>query len=133
MPSAVPSRAVFRLVIADDHGAVREALAELLGSHPRLRIVAVACDAIEAIVFGLSFRPDAVLLDSSMPYGGGVYAAEYLAGQAPAIKLLVLTAYTDDRTRSELLRAGAAAVWHKGTGDDLAQLIVDALSTGASG
>lgn len=116
---------VYRVVIADDHLAVRAALVELIGSHPRLRVVAVAADAAEAISFCNAHRPDIALLDSSMPHGGGAHAAEVISAVLPDTKVIALTAYTDERTRSEMLRSGASAVLHKGSGEDIAERLVE--------
>lgn len=115
----------FRVVIADDHPAMRLALAELLGGHPRLDIVGLAADAQEAIEVCTSHRPDIALLDAAMPNGGGARAASVISASLPATTVVCLTAYTDERTRLEMLRSGAAAVLHKGSGEDIAERLLE--------
>lgn len=115
----------YRVVIADDHPAMRLALAELLGGHPLLQIVAVAADADEAITCCTSHRPDIALLDAAMPRGGGARAAAVISAELPATRVVCLTAYTDERTRLEMLRSGASAVLHKGSGEDIAERLVE--------
>ena len=115
----------YRVVIADDHPAMRLALAELLGGHPLLQIVAVAADADEAITCCTSHRPDIALLDAAMPRGGGARAASVISAELPAPRVVCLTAYTDERTRLEMLRSGASAVLHKGSGEDIAERLVE--------
>jgi DNA-binding NarL/FixJ family response regulator len=113
------------VVIADDHPAMRAVLAELIGAHPRLQVVAVANDAAEAVSFCSSHRPDVVVLDAAMPHGGGAHAARIIAADHPSVRIVCLTAYTDERTRQEMLRAGAHLVLHKGGDEDIAELLVE--------
>ncbi|MEZ5235989.1 MAG: response regulator transcription factor [Acidimicrobiales bacterium] len=119
----------FRVVIADDHPAMRLALTELLGGHPRLHVVGVAADAEEAIDVCTSHRPDIALLDAAMPQGGGARAASVISERLPATTVICLTAYTDERTRLEMLRSGAAAVLHKGSGEDIAERLLELCAT----
>lgn len=104
---------------------MREALVELIGAHERLEVVAVARDALEAICFCTEAKPDIALLDAAMPHGGGPFAAEAISRLLPDIQVVCLTAYTDERTRGEMLRAGVDAVLHKGTGEDIAERLVE--------
>ena len=104
---------------------MREALVELIGAHERLQVVGVARDALEAIGLCTEHQPDVALLDAAMPHGGGPFAAETISRLLPGVQVVCLTAYTDERTRSEMLRAGADAVLHKGTGEDIAERLVE--------
>lgn len=109
---------------------MRAVLAELIGDHPRLRVVAVAADAAEAVSFCNAHRPDVVVLDAAMPHGGGAHAARLISAQQPSVRIVCLTAYTDERTRVQMLRAGADRVLHKGGDEDIAELLVELQTTG---
>ena len=100
-----------RVLIADDSFLVREALTELLGSDPRLEVVAVVADvaALEAAVE--SERPDVVLTDIRMPPfegGEGIRFAVALRDTRPDIGVVVLSQYAEAAFALELFEAGSA-------------------------
>ncbi len=90
-----------RVLIADDHRMLREALRLVL--EPECEIVGEAASGEDAVAIGLKTRPDVVVLDLSMHGIGGLDAAHQLARRAPASKVLILSQYEDDEYVIEAL------------------------------
>lgn len=90
-----------RVLIADDHRMLREALRLVL--EPECEIVGEAASGEDAVAIALKSRPDVVVLDLSMPGIGGLDAAHQLARRVPACKVLILSQYEDDEYVIEAL------------------------------
>jgi DNA-binding NarL/FixJ family response regulator len=97
-----------RVVIADDHGIVRDGLRALIEAQPGLTVVGEAADGDEAHRRACDLAPDVLLLDLSMPGGGGPEAAERVARDCPQVRVLALTMHEERGYVARLLRAGAA-------------------------
>jgi DNA-binding NarL/FixJ family response regulator len=105
-----------RVLLADDQRVVREGLATLLGLLDGIEVVSTASDGDEAVRLAAELHPDVVLMDLRMPRCDGVEATRRLREHDPAIKVLVLTTYADDRSVLEALRAGARGYLTKDAG-----------------
>jgi len=105
-----------RLLIADDHGLMREVMACFLEAAPDLEVVAEAEDGREAVSLALQCQPDVVLMDISMPQMNGLEATRQIVNQAPDSKVLVITASRNESLLEQLMDAGAAGFVLK-TGD----------------
>jgi DNA-binding NarL/FixJ family response regulator len=81
-----------RILIVDDHHAVRTTLRELLDSHS-FQVCGDAKDAKEAIEQVIELKPDIVLLDMNMPGMNGMQAALEIRRVSPRIKILFLTVF----------------------------------------
>jgi len=90
-----------RVLIADDHRMLREALRLVL--EPECEIVGEAASGEDAVAIALKSRPDVVVLDLSMPGIGGLDAAHQLAKRLPASKVLILSQYEEDEYVIEAL------------------------------
>ena len=97
-----------RILLADDHAVVREGTKELLEREVDLAVVAEACDGREAVQLAIKERPDVVVMDFAMPHLNGIEATRQIKAIAPAIAVLVLTAYDSDQYIFGFLEAGAA-------------------------
>lgn len=112
---SVPSdRPVTRVLVADDHAGFRAGITTLLRSLPGTEIVGEAATGDEAVVRAVADGADVVLMDLSMPGGGGLAATERLAREAPHIAVLVLTMSAEDASVTAALRAGARGYLVKG-------------------
>jgi DNA-binding NarL/FixJ family response regulator len=107
-----------RVLIADDQRVVREGLEMLLRLLPGIEVVGSAADGDEAVALAGRLRPDVVLMDLGMPHCDGVEATRRLRERQPAIHVLVLTTYADDRSVVAALRAGARGFLTKDAGAD---------------
>ena len=105
-----------RVLAADDQRVVREGLAMLLGLLPDVEVVGTAADGEEVLALAAELRPDVILMDLRMPRMDGVEATRRLRERDPAIKVVVLTTYADDRSVIDALRAGALGYLTKDAG-----------------
>ena len=113
-----------RVLIADDHPLVREALRQALDGEEDMEIVAEASDGEEAVKLASELRPDVAVMDIVMPKLNGIGATRKIKEIAPDIAILILTAYDDDEYVLGLLDAGAAGYLLKSArGRDLAGAI----------
>lgn len=95
-----------RVLVVDDHGAIREALRIMLDSHGLL-VVGEASDGDSAVRNAAALRPDVVLMDLRMPGTDGVAATREIRSRELA-EVLVLTSFDEDELVFGAIRAGAA-------------------------
>jgi two-component system response regulator DesR len=84
---------MIRVLIAEDQGMVRGALATLIGLEPDIEVVAQVARGDEVLAAALHARPDVALLDIEMPGATGLDAAEQLAADLPSCRVLILTTF----------------------------------------
>jgi DNA-binding NarL/FixJ family response regulator len=96
-----------RVLVADDQKVVRDGLTLLLGLLPGVEVIGTAVDGADAVRQAAATGPDVVLMDLSMPNGGGVQATREILRQQPGVRVVVLTAYSDDDSVFAALQAGA--------------------------
>ncbi|WP_066367732.1 response regulator [Herbidospora mongoliensis] len=96
-----------RVLVVDDQGLIREAIASLLGVQPGITVVGTAADGHEAVEQAVAMRPDIVLMDVRMPRMDGVRAVAALRDRAPEIRVVMLTTFDDEEYVLQALRAGA--------------------------
>lgn len=97
-----------RIVIADDHTMLREAMRSAFAQYPDLEVLAEAGDGEEAVKLSSELSPDIVVMDIVMPKINGIEATRRIRKVSPGTAVLILTAYDDDRYVTGLLEAGAA-------------------------
>ena len=95
------------IVIADDHGIMRDGLCALINGEPDLKVIGTATNGREAIRAAEVLKPDLVMMDMSMPLTNGPEAIEHIKRRSPEQRILVLTFHTDDQHIHAALRAGA--------------------------
>jgi two-component system NarL family response regulator len=88
--------APIRILLADDHPAVREGLAILLNRARGMRVVAQASNGQEAIAQYEAHLPDVALFDLRMPEGDGIEAMAAIRLKHPGACVVVLTTYDDE-------------------------------------
>jgi DNA-binding NarL/FixJ family response regulator len=93
---------MIRVLLADDHGLVRDGLGRLLASVPDIEVVGAAADGREAIQLAREHRPDVILMDLRMPGMDGSEATRRLLEDDPATQVVILTSFSE---RDEILTA----------------------------
>ena len=97
----------YKVILADDHNLLRDALAVLINSFEECKVIAVADNGIELKKqIGQGNIPDLVLLDLNMPVMDGYDCAKWLQEYYPGIKILTLTMYDSEIALIRLLQLG---------------------------
>ncbi|HLW69647.1 MAG TPA: response regulator transcription factor [Candidatus Binataceae bacterium] len=97
-----------RVMIVDDHHIVRAAL-RLLLEQSGCEVVAEAADAQTALALAPKTRPRVVMMDLEMPGMDGIAATRRLRQAAPNAKVILLSAYDEEKDVVEALTAAGAA------------------------
>jgi len=97
-----------RILLADDHEAVREGLKSILNAQPDMEVIGEAPDGTAAVARSIELRPDVVVMDVSMPRLNGLKATEMLHRRCPQLKILTLTRHAEQGYVQQLLGAGAS-------------------------
>jgi len=97
-----------RILIADDHGIVREGLRSLIEKEPDMEVIGEAKDGMEAVELARQLAPDIIIMDISMPNLNGIEATRLILSENPRIKVIVLSIHVEGRVVKEILGAGAA-------------------------
>jgi len=103
-----------RILIVDDHPALRIGLAGMLSSHAHLHVVAEAADNASALTACAKHKPDVVLMDLRIPGGGGVDATLAIRQRWPATRVLIVTTFDGDEDIHRAIQAGASGYLLKG-------------------
>src|SRR5262245_4769515 len=119
-----------RVVIADDHGIVREGLGALLSAHVGYDLVGTAATGVDAVRAAVTLRPDVLVMDIQMPGGTGIEAAREISRVAPDVAVLMLTMFDDDESVFAAMRAGARGYVLKGAAPDNVIRAIAAVAAG---
>ncbi len=115
---------MIRILIAEDQGMVRGALASLLGLESDLEVVAQVARGDEVVAAALQHRPDVALLDIEMPGATGLEAAQSLRLAVPSCRVLMLTTFGRPGYLRRAMEGGAAGFLLKDApADELAAAI----------
>jgi NarL family two-component system response regulator LiaR len=96
-----------RILIADDHGVVRNGVRMYLRLDPELEVVAEAENGEAAVQLAKEHKPDVVLMDLLMPVMDGVTATEIIRRDLPETEVIALTSVLEDQAIYRAMRAGA--------------------------
>lgn len=103
-----------RVLIADDHEAVRSGVAAILSAADDIEVVAEAENGFDALAASHRARPNVALVDLRMPGTDGVWATERITAET-ATRVLVLTTYDSGELIASALAAGAHGYLLKST------------------
>lgn len=103
-----------RVLIADDHDLIRQALRAVIDDEPDMQVIGEACDGEQAVALALELKPDAVVMDIQMPKLSGVEATGRIKERLPDVIILVLTVHDSNEYILRILEAGATGYLTKG-------------------
>lgn len=106
-----PAAAPIRILVVDDHTIVRQGLRSILELEPDFTVVGEAADTAAAIADTARLRPDVVLLDlklSDSAPAEGLDVCATLRDQQPAVRIVVLTTFLDQKLLVGALQRGAS-------------------------
>lgn len=98
-----------RVVLADDHPLIREAIRSLLTGTSEFELVGEAADGKECLVRVRELRPEIVLIDIVMPKMSGEQVTADLHRLFPDLKIIALSGYADRQFVHAMVKAGANA------------------------
>jgi two-component system response regulator NreC len=106
-PAVFPARV--KILLVDDHEAVRQGLAMLLNAVGGFEVVGEACDGRDVVPLARELAPDVVVMDVAMPGTNGLAATKALKAANDEVAVVALTRHADEAYVQELLKAGAMA------------------------
>jgi DNA-binding NarL/FixJ family response regulator len=121
---------MIRVLIADDHPLVREAVKVRLSVEDDLEVVGEVSDGRQAVESSQALAPDLVVLDLHMPGLSGIELVSAMRDAAPGSRILVLTGSLERHTVRDVLAAGADGYVLK---EDETEELVSALRRVAQG
>jgi DNA-binding NarL/FixJ family response regulator len=116
-----------RILIADDHAAVRLGLRAVLEQRPGWEVIADVDDGRRAFEVALEKRPDVAILDFSLPHMTGVEVARLISKHLRETEVLIFTVHESRLLAQEAFRAGARAYLVKSDANKMLLAAVEAL------
>ncbi|MBN1448935.1 MAG: response regulator transcription factor [Bacteroidetes bacterium] len=96
-----------RVLLADDHRLMREALQSVLEKELHIKVVGLAGNGREAVDMTAELKPDVVVMDVHMPVLNGIDATREIAAASPETRIIALSMSNDSLYIAEMFRAGA--------------------------
>jgi DNA-binding NarL/FixJ family response regulator len=109
---------MIRVLVVDDHPAMRSGLGELIESADDLTLAGTAADAAEAVAAAQREQPEVVLMDFSMPGPNGAEATRMVLEVAPNTRVVMMTSYARHEFVLDSLDAGAVGYLLKDAAPD---------------
>lgn len=95
-----------RILIVDDHAAMREGMRAMISNQPDMTVIAEAANGQEAIELYRQRQPDITLMDLSLPLVSGVEAIRKIRVDSPNARIIVVTTFEDDALLFSAFDAG---------------------------
>jgi DNA-binding NarL/FixJ family response regulator len=113
-----------RVLIVDDHPAVREALALRIARQPDLEVCGEAVDIMDALRLITETNPDVAVVDITLKTGSGIELIKRIRDRAETVRILVWSMHPESLYAERALRAGALGYVNK---DQVTDVIIDAV------
>jgi DNA-binding NarL/FixJ family response regulator len=123
---------MIQVLIADDHGVIRDGLGRLIDGLGDIDLVGAAADGAEAVKLANEMKPDVVLMDLDMPLVDGIEATRQIRSERPEAAVLVLTSFSDRPRILGALEAGACGYLLKDASSDEVAAGIRAAARGES-
>jgi len=118
------------VLLVDDHPLVRQGLRALLGADPMIDVIGEAVDGEEAVRLAADLSPQVVVMDLTLPDLQGSEATRQICRAAKDVKVIGVSAHSEQYYASQMLQAGAAGYVIK---DMAAEELIPAIRSVMSG
>jgi two-component system, NarL family, invasion response regulator UvrY len=121
---------MIRILIADDHGVVRQGIQQIVSERMNMVVAAEAASGEEALDLVRANDFDVAIIDIAMPGRGGLDILRDLKAARPDMKVIVLSMYTEEQYAVRSLRDGASAYLAKTSAPDELVLAIETVAAG---
>jgi len=97
-----------RILVADDHGILRQGIASLIEKQDDMEVVGEADNGLHAVEIARQLRPDVVIMDVTMPVLNGIEATRQIKEELPETKVLALSVHANREFVLDMVRAGVS-------------------------
>ena len=97
---------IIKIILADDHVAIRDGFKLLLEREPDLQVVAEAGTGEEVVRLASLFKPDVILMDISMPELNGLHATHQILRNYPETKIIILSMHQNEGFVEQAVQLG---------------------------
>jgi DNA-binding NarL/FixJ family response regulator len=118
------------IVIADDHELIREGIKKIIRSSKGMHIAGEAGDLEQTLRLAESEAPDIIVLDINLPGIDGLEGLEIVRKRFPAIPVLILSMYPEERYAVRALKAGASGYITKSMAAEELPKAIEKISSG---
>ena len=130
--AAETAHPTIRVLVADAHPLVREALIHTLERGPGIEVIGQADDGMATIELADALEPDVIVLDVRTPGLGGAQGLERLCRRVPGARVLVVTSDESPESLLDAVAAGAAGyLLKRRSGEDLPQAVITVYGGGS--
>lgn len=107
-----------KILIADDHQLFNDGMKMMLAAEGDINIVGQVFSGKDVLHAVHTFQPDLLLLDINMPHQNGLEVAEKMRKSYPAVRIIMLTMYSDRKFVDDCKRLGVPGYILKNSGVD---------------
>ena len=119
-----------KILSADDHQLFNAGMKMMLAAEDNVHIVGQVFSGKDVLDAVHRLQPDVVLLDINMPHLNGLEAAEKLIKNYPAVRIIMLTMYSDRKFVDDCGRLGVPGYILKNSGVDEVLTAIETVLTG---
>ena len=123
-------RSTVKVLLVDDFAPFRQSVCSILQGRPEFKIVAEACDGLEAVQIAQELQPGLILLDLALPKLNGLEATHRIRNCAPNAKILIVSTHCSPEHAQQALRIGAMGYVVK---SDIGNELLPAMKTALRG
>ncbi|MCX5701621.1 MAG: response regulator transcription factor [Candidatus Omnitrophica bacterium] len=97
-----------KIILADDHNMVRQAISALLEQDTVIEVVGEAADGQATLELVRNSRPDVVIMDIAMPDLNGIETTRRIIKEFPDVKVIALSVHSEKKFVFQMFKAGAS-------------------------